>query len=118
MASRRQLAALVTLFIFETSLGPLEAASGYRVQITLTYGSGRKFDHIKQLEPDVGSRLENDPERRMRPLLQEAREKLAIREGYSPKIYGEAFWKIVTVDRVWYEVKELPGERIVVQKNP
>jgi hypothetical protein len=95
----------------------LDADEEVRVEINLHYQGSRDFTFVQMLSRLDASSFESDPARAIRPLLEEARKKLAIKEGYQPSIYGGNYWQMVTYDRYRYRVTESSSGRLITESE-
>jgi len=116
VSTSTRLGGLAILLFLMLGSRSLQAARGYAIEIVLTYDSPRKFKYLATVDAREGAKIEFDPTSALKPHVLDARKKLATKRGYSPKIYGQDFYKILSIKRVEYKVTEVPGGRIVVEK--
>lgn len=64
-----------------------------------------------------GTDIESDPERSLRPHIEDAKKKLAIKQGYSPAIYGPDYYKMIRVERVRYRVTDVSTSRVIAESR-
>lgn len=111
MAVARFSYALALLLV---AAAPLTAGD-LRAEIHLDYQGTRDFIHVVNLPASASSDVESDAERTLRPHIEEAKKKLAVKQGYSPAIYGPDYYKLIRVERVRYRVTDTTTSRVVAE---
>ena len=94
--------------------GPL-AAGDLRAEIHLDYQGTRDFTHVVNLPASSSSDLESDADRALRPHIDDAKKTLAVKQGYSPAIYGPEYYKMIRVERVRYKVTDTTTSRVIAE---
>jgi hypothetical protein len=90
-------------------------AGDLRAEIHLNYNSDRDFTYTVDLPASQSSDIESDPERTLRPHIEEAKKKLAVKQGYSPQIYGDDYYKMIRVDKMFFKVTDTSTSRVIAE---
>jgi hypothetical protein len=90
-------------------------AGDLRAEIHLDYQGQRDFTHVVNLPASLASDLESDADRALRSHIEDAKKKLAVKQGYSPAIYGPEYYKMIRVERVRYRVTDTTTSRVIAE---
>lgn len=96
--------------------GPV-AASDLRAEIHLVYSGDRDFTYVVNVSASAVTEIESDPERALRPHVEDAKKKLAVKQGYAPAIYGPDYHKLIRVERVHFRVVDPSTSRVVAESR-
>lgn len=93
------------------------AGGDLRVEIHLDYVGDRNFTYVVSAPASSGTEIESDPERALRHHIEDAKKKLAVKQGYSPAIYGPDYHKMIRVERVRFRVVDPSTSRVIAESR-
>ena len=88
----------------------------HRLSLTILTDKADEFVLLVDLDARAFSRLENDPTSAIQPYLLQARKEYAERIGYRREIYGEENYKMVTIRRYSFVVRDVSQDRVVLKR--
>jgi hypothetical protein len=96
----------------------LARAEDYVVEMSLIYDDPTRPFLWKTNVPDTEiSDFQSRPDSAIQPYLTKAKKKLAERQGYSPAIYGEDYWKMIQVQKWFYALQDR-SYRVIATNRP
>ena len=106
----------LALVALAAALAPA-AWADLRAEIHLNYNGDRDFTYTVDLPASSSSDVESDPERTLRPHVEDAKKKLAIKQGYAPAIYGPEYYKLIRVEKVRFKVTDPSTSRVIAESG-
>ncbi len=88
----------------------------YVLELTLYTDKEDRFDLYADLNDREYRNLRNDSQNEIKPYLVEARRKYAEEVGYRREIYGESNYKMVSITRYSFLIKDKSSGRILLSK--
>lgn len=93
------------------------AGADLRAEVHLAYSGDRDFTYTVNLPASSATEIESDPERALRSHIEDAKRKLAVKQGYSPAIYGPDYHKLIRVERVRFRVVDSSTSRVIAESR-
>ena len=106
---------VVAVALWVAALAVPAWAADLRVELHLYYGGDRDFTYTTDVSPSLSTDIESDPERTLRPYIEDAKKKLAVKQGYSPAIYGDDYYKMIQVSKVIFKVTDPSTSRVIAE---
>jgi len=97
------------------ALAAAARAADLHVELHLYYGDQRDFTYTAEVSASLSTDIESDPERALRTTIEDAKRKLAAKQGYAPSIYGDDYWKMIQVNKVIYKVTDPSTSRVIAE---
>ncbi len=89
----------------------------YRLELTITTDRQEEYVLVVELDEREYKRLENNPSTEILTYLTMARREYAVKMGYRPEIYGPDNYKMVSIRKSSFVVREIDSGRIVFRKG-
>ncbi len=114
---RRWYLLLLPVLLFSAYLVAVAGSAAYRLELTMLTDRDDEFVFIVELDDRQFSRLKNNPSEEMQPFLVAAKREYAQKAGFRREMYGDENYKMVTIQRYSYVVKESFSGRVVLRKE-
>jgi len=89
----------------------------YRLELTVITDRAEEYVLMVEIDQRAFKRLESDPTGELQSYLVLARREYAVQIGYRPEIYGPENYKMVTIRKSSFVVREISSGRVVLKKG-